>query len=115
MPSHLAVMKEAGGDPDGNKIVAIMGHEWDDSCNRWVYKVEWKQGKQGWMPVSTLSRSKHGAATLISSLNCSRISVALNARLAINQEAIEPSKVSLPTTSGASDQRFTVASVSVAR
>ena len=59
MPSCPAVMEEAGSDPDGDKIIAIMGQEWDDSCNRWVYKVEWKQGGQGWMPVSTLSKSMH--------------------------------------------------------
>ena len=51
---------EAGGDPDGDKIFAIVGHERDDSCNLWVYKVDWKQGGQGWMPVSTLSRSMRG-------------------------------------------------------
>ena len=56
MPSHPAVMEEAGGDPQGDEIVAIVGHEWDDSCDWWVYKVEWKQGGQGWMPVSVLSR-----------------------------------------------------------
>ena len=60
MPSHPAVMEEAGGDPDGDKIVAIVGHEWDDSCNSQVYKVEWKQGGQGW-PVSALSRPCPGS------------------------------------------------------
>ena len=47
MLSNPVVMEEAGGDPHGNKIVAIVGHEWDDSCDRWVCKVEWKQGGQG--------------------------------------------------------------------
>ena len=42
MPSCLVVMEEAGGDPHGDKIVAIIGCEWDDSCDWWVYKVEWK-------------------------------------------------------------------------
>ena len=59
MPSHTAVMGEAGGDPHGDEIVAIVGHEWDDLCDRWVYKVECKQGGQGWMLVSTLSRMMH--------------------------------------------------------
>lgn len=40
IPSHLVVMEEAGRDPDGNKIIAIVGHEWDDSCDQRVYKVE---------------------------------------------------------------------------
>ena len=57
MPSHPAVIEETGGDPHGNEIVAIIGHEWDDLCDWRVYKVEWKQGGQGWMPVSALSRS----------------------------------------------------------
>ena len=52
--------KRRGGDLHGIEIVAIVGHEWDDSCDCRVYKVEWKQGGQGWMPVSTLSRSMHG-------------------------------------------------------
>ena len=52
-------MEEIGRDPDGDKIVAIVGHEWDDSCDRQVYKVEWKQGSQVWMLLSTLSRSTH--------------------------------------------------------
>ena len=60
MPSHLAVMEEAGGDPDGDKIIAIVGHKRNDSCNHWVYKVEWKQGGQGWMLLSALSRSTRG-------------------------------------------------------
>ena len=59
IPLHPEVMEEAAGDPHGNKIVAIVGHEWDDSCDWQVYKVEWKQGSQGWMPLSTLSRSTH--------------------------------------------------------
>ena len=54
------VMEEAGGDPDGNEIVAIVSHEWDDLCDHRVYKVEWKQGGQGWMPVSALSRLTRG-------------------------------------------------------
>ena len=49
-------MEEAGRDLQGDKNVAIVGHEWDDSCDRRVYKVEWNQGGQGWMPVSALSR-----------------------------------------------------------
>ena len=53
-------MEETGGDPHGDKIVAIVGHEWDDSCNSRVYKVEWKQGDEGWMLVSALSRSTRG-------------------------------------------------------
>ena len=60
MPSCLAVMEEAGEDPHGDEIIAIVGHEWDDSCDHRVYKVEWKQGGQVWMPVSALSRSTHG-------------------------------------------------------
>ena len=40
MPSRPAVMEEASGDPDGDKIIAIVGHEWNDSSDRWVYKVE---------------------------------------------------------------------------
>ena len=60
MPSQPAVMEEAGSDPDGDEIIAIMGHEWDDSCDHRVYKVEWKQGDQGWMPVSALSWSMRG-------------------------------------------------------
>ena len=44
MPSCPVVMEEVGGDPDGDKIVAIVGQEWDDSCDRRVYKVQWKQG-----------------------------------------------------------------------
>ena len=59
MPLCPAVMEEAGGDPHGDEIAAIVGHEWDNSCDRRIYKVEWKQGGQGWMPVSTLSRSMH--------------------------------------------------------
>ena len=42
MPTRPAVMEVAGGDPQGNKIVAIVAHEWDDSCDQRVYKVEWK-------------------------------------------------------------------------
>ena len=44
MPLHPAVMEETSVDLHGDKIVAIVGHEWDDSCDRHVYKVEWKQG-----------------------------------------------------------------------
>ena len=61
MPLYPAVIDEAGGDPHGGKIVAIVGHEWDDSCDQRVYKVEWKQGDQGWMPVSALSRLMHNS------------------------------------------------------
>ena len=56
MPSHPVVMEEAGGDPQGDKIVSILGQEWDDSCDQLVCKVEQKQGSQGWMPVIVLSR-----------------------------------------------------------
>ena len=42
MPTHPAVMEEAGRDPQGDKIVAIMAHEWDNSCDWRVYNVEWK-------------------------------------------------------------------------
>ena len=40
MPSCPAIMEEAGGDPQGDEIIAIVGHEWDDLCDRQVYKVE---------------------------------------------------------------------------
>ena len=60
MPSCPEVMEEAGGDPDGDKIVAIVGHEWDGLCDCRVNKVEWKQGTQGW-PVSALSRPCPGS------------------------------------------------------
>ena len=60
MLSCLSVMEEASEDPHSDKIVAIVGHEWDGLCDHRVYKVEWKQGGQGWMPVSALSRLMHG-------------------------------------------------------
>ena len=60
MPLCPAVVEEASRDPHGEEIVTIVGHKWDDSCNLQVYKVHWKQGGQGWMPVSTLSRSARG-------------------------------------------------------
>ena len=47
MPSCPVVKEETGRDSQGDKTVAIVGHKWDDSSGRQVYKVEWKQGGQG--------------------------------------------------------------------
>ena len=44
MPTRPAVMEEASKNPQGNKIVLILAHEWNNSGDWRVYKVEWKQG-----------------------------------------------------------------------